>query len=77
MNEITMYLHCLLTYFYDFSVYSISGTYVPNWSILRDYENIWNFTKYSVTTQMSVTRRPHGGQTTSQGGSRAGRLATL
>jgi hypothetical protein len=60
LYEITMYFPCLLTYFHDFSVYSISGTYVPNWSISRNYKNIWNSTKYSVTTQMFVTRRPHG-----------------
>jgi hypothetical protein len=55
-----MYLPCLLTYFHDFSVYLISGTYVPNWSISRNYKNIWNSTKYSVTTQMFVTCRPRG-----------------
>jgi hypothetical protein len=33
---------------------------VPNWSISRNYMSIWNSTKYSVTTQMFVTRRPRG-----------------
>jgi hypothetical protein len=60
MHEITMYLPYLLTYFHDFSVYLISGTLVPNWTILRNYKNIWNSTKYSVTTQMFVTCRPRG-----------------
>jgi hypothetical protein len=60
MYEITMYLPCLLTYFHDFSVYSILGTYVPNWSILRNYKNIWNSTKDSVTIGMFVTRKPRG-----------------
>jgi hypothetical protein len=60
MYEITMYLRCLLTYFHDFSVYLISGTWVPNWSISRNYKNIWNSTKYSVTTQMFLTHRPCG-----------------
>jgi hypothetical protein len=60
MYEITMYLPYLLTYFYDFTVYSISGTYVPNCSISRNYKNIWNSTKYSVTTKIFVTRRSRG-----------------
>jgi hypothetical protein len=29
-----------LTYFYDFSVYLISGPYVPTWSISRNYKEI-------------------------------------
>jgi hypothetical protein len=33
---------------------------VSNWSILRNYKNIWNSTKDSVTTGMFVTRRPRG-----------------
>jgi hypothetical protein len=33
---------------------------VPNWSISRNYKNIWNSTKDSVTTGMFVTHRPHG-----------------
>jgi hypothetical protein len=33
---------------------------VPNWSILRNYKNIWNSTKDSVTIGMFVTRRPRG-----------------
>jgi hypothetical protein len=33
---------------------------VPNWSISRNYKNIWNSTKYSVTTGLFVTHRPHG-----------------
>jgi hypothetical protein len=33
---------------------------VSNWSISRNYKNIWNSAKYSVTTQMFVTRRPRG-----------------
>jgi hypothetical protein len=33
---------------------------VPNWSISRNYKNIWNSTKDSVTTEMFVTRRPLG-----------------
>jgi hypothetical protein len=60
MYEITMYLLCLLTWFHNFSVYSISGTYVPNWSISRNYKNIWNSTKNSVTIGMFVARRPRG-----------------
>jgi hypothetical protein len=60
MYEITMYLPCLLTYFHHFSVYSMLGIYVSNWSISRNYKNIWNSTKYSATTQMFVTRRRHG-----------------
>jgi hypothetical protein len=32
---------------------------VSNWSISRNYKNIWNSTKYSVTTEMFVTRRSH------------------
>jgi hypothetical protein len=60
MYEITIYLPCLLTYFYDFCVYSISGIYVPNWSISRNYKNIRNSTKGSVTTGMFVTHRPCG-----------------
>jgi hypothetical protein len=60
MYEITMHLPCLLTQFHDFSVYLISGTYVPNWSISRNYKNNWNSTKYSVTIEMFVTREPHG-----------------
>jgi hypothetical protein len=36
MYGITMYSPCLLTWFHDFSVYLISGTYVTNWSISRD-----------------------------------------
>jgi hypothetical protein len=39
---------------------------VPNWSISRNYKNIWNSTKDSVTKRMFVTRRPCGGQTTIQ-----------
>jgi hypothetical protein len=39
---------------------------VPNWSISRNYKNIWNSTKDSVTKGMFVTRRPRGGQTTIQ-----------
>jgi hypothetical protein len=33
---------------------------VPNWSILRNYKNIWNSTKDSVTIGMFVTRRRRG-----------------
>jgi hypothetical protein len=33
---------------------------VPNWSISRNYKNIWNSTKDSVTTEMFVACRPHG-----------------
>jgi hypothetical protein len=33
---------------------------VPNWSISRNYKNIWNSTKDSVTIGMFVTRRPCG-----------------
>jgi hypothetical protein len=33
---------------------------VPNWSISKNYKNIWNSTKDSVTTEMFVTRRPCG-----------------
>jgi hypothetical protein len=35
---------------------------VPNWSISRNYKNIWNFTKDSVTIGMFVTRRPRGAE---------------
>jgi hypothetical protein len=52
--EITMYLE------HRFGVYSILGIQVPNWSISRNYKDIWNSTKYSVTTGMFVTRRPCG-----------------
>jgi hypothetical protein len=31
---------------------------VLNWSISRNYNNIWNSTKDCVTTEMFVTRRP-------------------
>jgi hypothetical protein len=33
---------------------------VPNWSISRNYKNIWNSTKYTITTGIFVTRRPRG-----------------
>jgi hypothetical protein len=33
---------------------------VSNWSISRNYKNIWNSIKNSVTTQMFVTHRPCG-----------------
>jgi hypothetical protein len=33
---------------------------MPNWSISRNYKNIWNAAKDSVTTEMFVTRRPCG-----------------
>jgi hypothetical protein len=33
---------------------------VPNWSILRNYKNIWNSTKDSITTGMFVTCRLRG-----------------
>jgi hypothetical protein len=33
---------------------------VLNWSISRNYNNIWNSTKDSVTTGMFVTCRPRG-----------------
>jgi hypothetical protein len=33
---------------------------VPNWSFSRNYKNIWNSTKDSVTTGMFVTRRLRG-----------------
>jgi hypothetical protein len=33
---------------------------VPNWSILRNYKNIWNSTKDRVTIGMFVTCRPSG-----------------
>jgi hypothetical protein len=56
MYEITIYLPCLLTYFYNFSVYLISGTYVPNWSILRNYKEIKNSTKISVTLGIHLTQ---------------------
>jgi hypothetical protein len=67
MFEITMYLPYLLTYFHDFSVYSISGTYVLNWSISRNYKNIWNSTKDCVTTGMLVTRRTCGSKSQVKG----------
>jgi hypothetical protein len=31
---------------------------VPNWSISRNYKNIWNFIKDSLTTGTFVSRRP-------------------
>jgi hypothetical protein len=40
---------------------------VPNWSISRNYKNIWNSTKYSVTIQMFVTCRPRGAKPQVQG----------
>jgi hypothetical protein len=33
---------------------------VSNYSISRNYKNIWNFTKHSVTTERFVPSRPHG-----------------
>jgi hypothetical protein len=33
---------------------------VPSWSIIGNYKNISNSTKYSVTTRLFVTRRPRG-----------------
>jgi hypothetical protein len=33
---------------------------VPNWSISRNYNNILNSTKDSVTIEIFVTHRPHG-----------------
>jgi hypothetical protein len=33
---------------------------MPNWSISRNYKNIWNSTKDSATTEIFVTRRPRG-----------------
>jgi hypothetical protein len=33
---------------------------MSNWSISRNYKNIWNSTKDSVTIGMFVTRRPRG-----------------
>jgi hypothetical protein len=33
---------------------------MPNWSISKNYKNIWNSTKDSVTTGMFATRRPRG-----------------
>jgi hypothetical protein len=33
---------------------------VPNWSISRNYKNIWNSTKDSVTTGIFVADRPCG-----------------
>jgi hypothetical protein len=33
---------------------------VPNWSTSRNYKDIWNSTKDSVTTGLFVTRRPCG-----------------
>jgi hypothetical protein len=51
-----MYSPCLLIYFHDFSVYLISGTYVSNWSISRNYKENWNSTKISVITGMHLTR---------------------
>jgi hypothetical protein len=40
---------------------------VPNWSISRNYKNIWNSTKDSVTTVMCVTHRPRGAKPKSMG----------
>jgi hypothetical protein len=40
---------------------------VPNWSISRNYKNIWKSTKASVTTGMFVTRRPRGAKPQVQG----------
>jgi hypothetical protein len=34
----------------------ISGTYVPNWSISRNYKEIRNSTKISVTPGIHLTR---------------------
>jgi hypothetical protein len=59
MYEITMYSPYLLTKFHDFSIYLISGTYVPNWSISRNYKEMWNSTKLSVTPGMHLTWRGH------------------
>jgi hypothetical protein len=47
-----MYSPCLLTHFHNFSVYLISVTLVPNWSISRNYKKNWNSTKISVTPGM-------------------------
>jgi hypothetical protein len=33
---------------------------MPNWCISRNYKNIWNYTKDSVTTEIFVTHRPCG-----------------
>jgi hypothetical protein len=33
---------------------------MPSWIISRNYKNIWNSTKDSVTTGMFVTLRPRG-----------------
>jgi hypothetical protein len=54
-----MYLPCLLTWFHNFSVYLISGTYVPNGSISRNYKEIRNSTKISVTPVIHETRGGH------------------
>jgi hypothetical protein len=40
---------------------------VPNWSISRNYNNIWNSIKDSVTTGMFETRRPMGSNHKSTG----------
>jgi hypothetical protein len=56
MYKITMYSPCLLTYFHNFSVYLISGTYVLNWSISRNYKEIWNSNKIGVTAGMYLTQ---------------------
>jgi hypothetical protein len=40
---------------------------VPNWSISRNYKNIWNSTKNSVTTGMFVTGRPRGAKPQAKG----------
>jgi hypothetical protein len=74
MYEITMYWPCLLTYFHDFVVYFISGIEVPNWSISRNYKNMWNSTEDGVTTGMFVTHKPCGAKPQVEGAQRqAGR----
>jgi hypothetical protein len=40
---------------------------VPNWSNLRNYKNIWNSTKDSVSTGMFVTCGPRGANPQAKG----------
>jgi hypothetical protein len=43
---------------------------VPNWSISRNYKNIWNSTNDSVITEMFVTHRPCGAKPQVKGAQR-------
>jgi hypothetical protein len=47
---------------------------MPNWNISRNYKNIWNSTKDSVTTEMFVTRRPRGAKPQVKGAQGLARL---